>query len=100
MSDIKWIYVTSANGKPVHLSDPHYNLSDLPGVDEKLMKDKYGVFDMDKEWFPIDIDKGMIDSGKPAKVPSDPFTQGMLQNGVLKEVDAPRKPREPKKQGA
>lgn len=95
MSEIKWIYVTSTNGKPVHLSDPEHNLSDLPGV-KKSEYEKIGIFDLDKEWFPIDITSEMIKKGIPAQVPSDPFTQGMLQNGVLKEVDAPRKRNEPK----
>ena len=89
---IKWIYVTSANKKPMHLLDPYYNLSDVPGIDVDKVKRELRL-DPFKERFPIDIDLKMIADGTPAQVPSDPFVQGMIKEEILVEVDAPRKTR-------
>ena len=101
MSKIKWIYVTTKNKQPIHLVDPYYNMSDVDGLDVEYAQKKLRV-DPSKERFPIDIDAVMIEKGIPAKVPSDPFVQGMIKNETLVEVDAPvtRKQREPKKQEA
>ena len=102
MSDtIKWIYVQSSTGQPVHLVDSSHKLSDREPfkdaignvVDAEYWK-KRGV-DAEKEGYPIDISKADIEAEKPIKVPASGFVMGMIKDGPLKQVDAPRRTRTP-----